>query len=250
MTTTDKVWKKQDLSTRFLEGVRGAVPLADEQIQVMLKIVGLASSPVRNFLDLGCGDGILGRSLLAEYPQAKGVFLDFSEPMIEAAKSKLSPQHPNVEFIIADFAQPHWAEAIAPQGPFDAIVSGFAIHHQSDEIKRVIYGKIYELLTPGGIFLNLEHVSSPNQWIENLHDEFFLDSIYRFHQSKGSQKSREELAQEYYHRPDKAANILAPMETQCEWLRTIGFVNVDCFFKLFELAIFGGMKSRGTKVPG
>ncbi|CAN0477203.1 unnamed protein product, partial [Phaeothamnion confervicola] len=31
--------------------------------------------------------------------------------------------------------------------------------------------------------------------------------------------------------------ILAPVETQLEWLRASGFVDVDCVFKLFELAV-------------
>ena len=29
---------------------------------------------------------------------------------------------------------------------------------------------------------------------------------------------------------------------QCRWLREIGFQDVDCFWKYFELAIFGGVK--------
>ena len=33
-------------------------------------------------------------------------------------------------------------------------------------------------------------------------------------------------------------NIPAPVETQCQWLRDIGFQEVDCFFKTFELALF------------
>ncbi len=37
-------------------------------------------------------------------------------------------------------------------------------------------------------------------------------------------------------------NILALVEDQCDWLREIGFSDVDCFFKLFEVAIFGGRK--------
>jgi hypothetical protein len=38
------------------------------------------------------------------------------------------------------------------------------------------------------------------------------------------------------------ANILALVEDQCRWLRQIGFRDVDCFWKYFELAIFGGLK--------
>ena len=43
-------------------------------------------------------------------------------------------------------------------------------------------------------------------------------------------------------RADKAANILAPVDDQCRWLREIGFADVDCYFKAFELALFGGRK--------
>jgi hypothetical protein len=50
------------------------------------------------------------------------------------------------------------------------------------------------------------------------------------------------VASTYDQRPDKAANILAPVEEQCAWLRAVGFVDVDCFFKAFELAVFGGRK--------
>jgi tRNA (cmo5U34)-methyltransferase len=52
--------------------------------------------------------------------------------------------------------------------------------------------------------------------------------------------SQEEVEATYYNRPDKRENILAPMDAKCEWLRQIGFQDVDCFFKVFELALFGG----------
>ncbi|MBW4620467.1 MAG: class I SAM-dependent methyltransferase [Cyanosarcina radialis HA8281-LM2] len=242
MIRKDVVWQQAELSQVFLEGVRGAIPLAKEQIAVMLKIMQMARSPIENFLDLGCGDGILGRAILSKYPDAKGIFLDFSEPMIEAAKSKLD-RSDRIEFIIADFGRTEWVEALADKYPFDAIVSGFAIHHQSDERKKEIYAEIYNLLKPGGIFLNLEHVASASPWLEKVSDELFVDSLYEFHQTKGSELSKEAIAHSYYHRPDKAANILAPVELQCDWLREIGFINVDCYFKIFELALFGGMRT-------
>ena len=55
-------------------------------------------------------------------------------------------------------------------------------------------------------------------------------------------EARAEVETNYYNRPDKAANILAPVELQCQWLREIGFTDVDCYLKIFELAVFGGRK--------
>ena len=45
-----------------------------------------------------------------------------------------------------------------------------------------------------------------------------------------------------YYRPDKAANILAPVDEQCRWLREIGYEDVDCYLRILELAVFGGRK--------
>jgi len=53
---------------------------------------------------------------------------------------------------------------------------------------------------------------------------------------------REEVAQTYYSRTDKTANLLAPVESQCQWLREIGYRDVDCYMKIFELALFGARR--------
>ncbi|SPE57295.1 hypothetical protein SBV1_270094 [Verrucomicrobia bacterium] len=39
------------------------------------------------------------------------------------------------------------------------------------------------------------------------------------------------------------------MGEQCQWLREIGFENVDCYFKVFELALFGGTKRSSRRGP-
>jgi hypothetical protein len=65
----------------------------------------------------------------------------------------------------------------------------------------------------------------------------------QFHSNANPGKTRKEIEEIYYKRPDKLENILAPVETQCQWLRDVGLQDVDCFFKVFELALFGGRKT-------
>lgn len=73
------------------------------------------------------------------------------------------------------------------------------------------------------------HVASQSQWGEATFNQLFTDSLYAFHHRKGSNKSREEIAQEYYNRPDKAANILAPLEIQHSSARGLPFTSVRPF---------------------
>lgn len=238
----DTVWQSAEVARRFVTGIRGSIPLAAEQLDVMLRLIAKAQpAGVRRFLDLGCGDGILGHAVLDRYPEAQGVFADFSEPMLEAARKRLQA-YSGQTFLTSDYATPDWVTAMKAYAPFDVIVSGFSIHHQPDVRKREVYNEIYDLLAPGGIFLNLEHVSSRDTWIESLFDEIMIDAQYSYLSANGDSRTRDEIAHTHYYRPDKVANILAPVETQCEWLREIGFQHVDCYLKIFELALFGGVR--------
>ena len=244
MEIEDAVWQSDELTQTYLTGVRGAIPLAQQQIDVMLRLIHAASPSMTAVLDLGCGDGILGQAVLDQYPQAKGVFADFSEPMLEAARRRMDGSGRCI-LVQLDYGVKGWENNLPTSLPhYDVIVSGFSIHHQPDERKKEIYAELYGLLAPGGIFLNLEHVASHSLWVERRFEEFFIDSLVAYHQDIASGKSREQVDKEYYSRPDKEANLLAPVESQCMWLREIGFVHVDCYLKIFELALFGGIKTN------
>jgi SAM-dependent methyltransferase len=145
-------------------------------------------------------------------------------------------------YINADFSVSDWTNSLDRANGFDLVVSGFSIHHQRNERKREIYQEIYNLQNQGGIFLNLEHVSSATKEVEAVFDDYFIDHLCSFQRTINPDIDRAIVAEKHYNRPDKTENILAPLELQCQWLREIGYQDVDCFFKVFELALFGGRK--------
>lgn len=206
----------------------------------MVRVLESGGQPVRRVLDLGCGSGVLAAAILERFPDAAIVLADFSEPMLEAARP-FFPSPPHALRLI-DFSEPAWVDAVADWAPFDAIVSGFAIHHHPDEVKRRLYGEVFALLAPGAPFIHIEHVASASPWIEQQFNELLVDRMYAYDQMVGGGRSRDQIAADYVYRPDKAANILAPLETQLEWLRQIGFADVDCLFKIYELCLFIGRK--------
>ena len=161
---------------------------------------------------------MLGLVKLAR-PDAEAVAVDFSETMLGELRERFGGDR-TVSVIAHDLDQP------LPRslGSFDAVVSSFAIHHVSHERKRTLYEEVFRLLMPGGVFCNLEHVASASQ---ALH-EYFLRCLSV--------------------RPDEEdpSNKLLDVETQLQWLRTIGFVDVDCHWKWRELALLVGVTPSGT----
>jgi tRNA (cmo5U34)-methyltransferase len=234
----EAVWKSDELAKLYLTGVRGAIPLAAEQIEMMVRVVEAAGHPLRRVLDLGSGDGILAAAIGDRHPECELVLMDFNDTMLAAARERFQGRPGTVEMIQKDYGEKDWTQLVEQYAPFDAIVSGYSIHHQPDERKREIYEEIYTLTAPGGMFVNVEHVSSPTAWLKQLNDENFVDALHRWQPSM----ERREVAEKYYFRPDKDSNILTPVELQCGWLREIGFEDVDCFLKMFELAVFGGRR--------
>jgi hypothetical protein len=58
-------------------------------------------------------------------------------------------------------------------------------------------------------------------------------------------RSEDELRSLYMDSHEE--DILLDPETQCEWLRAIGFEHVEVYFKAIELAIFAGVKPATTE---
>ena len=231
-------WKDAEVARKFLDERRRAIPLGDEQVAILLRLARHFVPHARRVADLGCGDGFLARAVLSEFPAAHALLTDHSEPMLRRAQEAMQPFTGRCEIRHGDLAEP-----LPPQvgdGPFDLIVSGLAIHHLPTIRKRELYGEVFNLLAPGGLFVNVEHVASPTSELEAVHDDAYIDHI-----ATVTGRDRAEVGREYHGRPDKADNILDPVEAQVGWLRGLGFEQADCYFKWLELAVFGGVRPIG-----
>jgi tRNA (cmo5U34)-methyltransferase len=234
-----EVWKLAPVAEQFLS-IRAGIPLAQEQIGIMLAILAARGQPVTRFLDLGCGDGILGAAVLGQYPQSHGVLADFSEPMLDQARVSLKEFASQLEFLNVDYADPAWVKTVQHAAPFDAIVSGYSIHHQPDARKREIYAEIFGLLKPGGWFVNVEHIAPATPLVTEMFESHIIEARVAREISTGGSQTREQITQAFNSRQDKAVNKLAPLETQLTWLRQLGYQDVDCYCRIYALAVFAG----------
>jgi tRNA (cmo5U34)-methyltransferase len=229
-------WQDAEVARRFIDERRGGIPYGSDQTEIMLQVARYFLPDAGTIIDLGCGAGFLAQVLLTEYPQARALLLDHSEPMLERARQELARFGDRCDLRLADLAEqihPH-----ARAGEADLVVSGYAIHHLPHARKRTLYEEVHRLLRPGGLFINLEHVASPTPELEALFADRYIDCLAAF-----QKRPRPEVAAAYHSRPDKDDNILLSLEQQLDWLHEIGFEQVDCYFKWFELAVFGGVRS-------
>ena len=213
----DVVWKDQTLVKNYLTGVRGAIPMANEQIDVMLRTIrALRPDGVASFIDLGCGDGVLADQILQAYPHAKGTLIDFSAGMLSAAEERMANFADQLHVIELDYGDPQWVKSVKGQS-FDLIVSGFSIHHQPDWRKQEIYQEIFDLLRPGGVFINSEHVKSATPIVESIHDQLFVDSMMVYEAAIGSRKTAEQIEHDYYDRPEQKPILEVVWCASCWW---------------------------------
>lgn len=162
---------------------------------------------VERVLDLGTGDGLLLALVRDHHSGAVGVGIDSSRPMLDRAARRFVGD-PTIELSEHDLACP-----LPAQPTTDVVVSALAIHHLEDDRKRTLFREIHELLVSGGVFANLDLVSSPTV---DLHE--------RFRRAIGRVQ-------------DDSSDRLAGLCEQMDWLRDAGFINVDCRFKWMEMAL-------------
>jgi tRNA (cmo5U34)-methyltransferase len=206
-------WTSAERVERYLERA-DEFPRRTEGESVLLEWV---PADVRRVLDLGTGDGRLLALLQGKRADMRGVGVDLSKVMLEAAAQRFYGDD-RVELVEHDLVH-----ELLPLGRFDAVVSSMAIHHLEHERKRSLYAEVFDLLKPGGIFANFDHVASSTR---RLHLAFFA--------AIGEPLECED-----------PSDRLLDVETQLAWLREIGFDDVDCYWKWLEMALLVGIKSDG-----
>lgn len=220
----------QEEAARFDGIIIQLIPYYPQMVEALILSIPFPKGEPIRVLDLGCGTGTIAHRIKSEFPHARITCLDIAVNMIEVAKSKLSP-YGDVEYRVADFNNFEFA------GKYDMVVSSLALHHLADDAAKIrLYRKIFQSLSDGGIFYNADVILASNdhlqainmqKWVEYMNRAVPMDEV----ENKWLVTYREE---------DRPARLMI----QLEWLKEIGFTDVDVVWKYYNFAVYGGYKKH------
>jgi tRNA (cmo5U34)-methyltransferase len=122
----------------------------------------------REILELGIGTGETARRIMELHPEARLTAIDSSPEMLERAREVF----PEEDLRLSRLEDP------LPEGPFDLVVAVLAVHHLDGAGKRDLFGRVAEVLRPGGRFVlsdlvvpeSEDDVVTPIDWDLDLPD--------------------------------------------------------------------------------
>ena len=188
-------------------------------------------------LDLGCGDAIVTHKLLTINESISATLLDGSEDMLNKSKERLAG-FDNINYLQASFQEVLEKDII--QGAYDFVVSSMAIHHLTQKEKRTFFEMIYSCLIPNGYFMNIDVTVAPTEALE----EWYMKLWREWMDEKKVSLGRDDVSSDDVIRSYKDAEENKPdtIDYQLNALKSIGFRDVDCFYKYGIFAIYGGRR--------
>lgn len=209
------------------------IPRYEEMVDALVSALPFEPDRPIRVTDLGCGTGTVAARVLQSFPNASVTCVDIAENMLEMAKDKLSAK-PGVRFVQADFNRFEF------DGPQDAVVSSLALHHlATDGDKRDFYSKIFDSLSAGGVFWNADVVLASNADLQNR----YMEKWKAFMRRSVSPDEIENKWMPKYLEEDRPARLT----DQLEWLKEIGFRDVDVVWKYYNYAVYGGIKPASPR---
>ena len=232
-------WKNNAAALEFIENADIYILERRRLFKIMKSLYNhFLANPDKTIkvLELGCGDGRITHELLKVDKSLEGTLIDGSTEMIENAKKRLE-SYSGLKFIQTTFHELIKNDLL--NSSFDLTVSSLAIHHLQSDQKKSLFNYIYNNLNPGGLFLNIDVVRAPTAGLEEWYLRLWKEWIIENEAKMETSESFRHIPDQYKNNPDNNPDTL---ENQLKSLKSVGFKNVDCYYKYGIFSIYGGQK--------
>ena len=135
----------------------GYLPDREERFQVMLDVLQELMPEEFVALDLACGPGAISQRLLARFPKARCVAVDLDPVLLAMGQATLGTMDGRLRWVEADLNQPDWIKQLG-ETRVNCVLSTTALHWLPAESLVRVYHQLGQLVTPGGVVLNGDHL--------------------------------------------------------------------------------------------
>ncbi len=210
-------------------------------LDAVLEMSGPAGDAPLRVLELGAGTGMLSRLLLERWPNAQLVAVDGSPEMLERAGARLAPYPGRVRLIESSFED--FVSGDLGGGSYDLVVSSFSLHHMDHFRLRECFVELYRRLTPGGRAVIADYVLTRYPALQHRYEELWVETrIRNVRQALGQTLEKADVWKDHEATKRAEGDNPAILDDLLLWLSQAGFVEVDCHWKNFCYAIYGGRK--------
>lgn len=141
------------------------LPVREERFQIMLSTVETLCAPDCIVLDLACGPGSISQRLLSQLPQSQAIAADYDPVLLNLGKETLGDAQGRLHWLKVDLNDPQWTVQVREilksvgRNSLDAVLSSTALHWLTTPRLIDVYREISQLLRPGGLLLNADHMA-------------------------------------------------------------------------------------------
>jgi SAM-dependent methyltransferase len=135
----------------------GYLPEREARFTAMLDVLDMLLPEQFVALDLACGPGAISQRLLARFPHAASIAVDVDPVLLTLGQQALGDYGGRLRWVDADLREPAWAAQLGVT-QVDAVLSTTALHWLSAAHLARVYQDLGQLLRPGGVVLNGDHM--------------------------------------------------------------------------------------------
>lgn len=213
------------------ESFTDKIPRYEEMMRVIPEVfeVWSADRDPESICELGTGDGRLSRSVVERFSPVYFQGIDGAERMIQRSRDRFEDYQGSSEVNLDVRTFQEWT----PDRNYDWIYSSLSIHHLADKSKRELFNAIHETLGSGGRFLYGDLFSYP-KGLERFYRELQRQRMLRM--------GLTEADVEEMQNPHDSHGEPANWQNVLQWMKEIGFRDVDCVWKDSNKAVILGSK--------
>jgi SAM-dependent methyltransferase len=135
------------------------LPEREPRFRVITDVLRAMVGDAPTVIDLGSGPGSLASRILDRLPHAHVVAVDADPLLLELGRQTLGTRGGHVRWVDCDLRDAKIADRLELNQPADAAVSTTALHWLSREELVGLFGRLAQILRPGGVFINGDHLS-------------------------------------------------------------------------------------------